>query len=526
MLTDLFVAMFTADTKNFEQGAKKVKKSTDEIKEQLSDAEKQAKAMSQTIGKFLKGALGFYASYKTASKLVTTTMAQAEKINLMSQTADSIQTTTQNLDAFTKALQESGAEASATEDALRSVFRATGQAMADSKSEQAEIFNKLGISLKNADGSARDTIEIMTELSEATEKLGKVQATNLYKKLGISDKKVLDSMIKGRKELEANIKKQKELGVVSKKQIEIAKKYSEAQTKLNHSFERAKNSIMQYLAPTITWLVDKFSAIVDWANEHKVFIIGFFSAIAVAVAKLYLPVMIKAAIATTTALAPILAIAIGIGALATAIALLVDDIWAWIDGQDNLLGGFIKQIFWCEGLSQSITKMMDDWSKAFDECKEDFIAFGNAFLEVFRNIDDFVSSVIDNIISLFTGLINDIIGGIDKLKSGYEAVKSFFGFGDDEIKEIDINKDINHNILKTATLQVQSANGNPLNNISSSTISNFSNANKNVEQNIGIGEIKIQTQAVDSKSIASNIGSDLKSQLQNLKAESQSGIDI
>ena len=65
---------------------------------------------------------------------------------------------------------------------------------------------------------------------------------------------------------------------------------------------------------------------------------------------------------------------------------------------------------------------------------------------------------------------------------------------------------------------------NPLNKVSSQQISNMSNS-KN-EQNIGIGEITVNTQATSSKEISSDIKSDLQSQLQNLKAESYSGIDI
>ena len=58
----------------------------------------------------------------------------------------------------------------------------------------------------------------------------------------------------------------------------------------------------------------------------------------------------------------------------------------------------------------------------------------------------------------------------------------------------------------------------------SQQISNMSNS-KN-EQNIGIGEITINTQATSSSEISSDIKSDLENQLQNLKAESYSGIDI
>lgn len=507
MILDLFVSVFEADTKDYEAGAKKVEKSTDEIAESMKNAEKQAQSTTAKFKDFLKGAVGFLGTVAVAGKGVGIAISQADKINTLNQVATSLETNVENLDAFTKALKENGAEAEATEDALRNAFKSSAEAINNAESEQAKIFKQLGISLNNADGSIKDTTLLLTELAGATEKLDKRQANNIFQKLGITDKRVIDGLLKGRKELEENIKKQKENGVITKRQVEIAEKYKQAQDRLNSSIENAKNSIMEYIAPAITWLIDKFKIVVDWMNEHQAFVIGFFGAIAAIISTLYLPAMIKAGIATMVAMAPILAIAVAVGALATGIALLVDDIYTWINGGDSLIGQLISFEDAMNLVNSAIDFLVDGFNSGIEAIKN----FGNSFMGVVTNVKDGVVEKFNFIKEFIQNVLATVFGAIDKVKGAFDGVKSFFGMGGDASLEL-------------ANKTMANVQSNPLNNTSSQQISNMSNS-KN-EQNIGIGEITINTQATNSKEISSDIKSDLENQLQNLKAESYSGIDI
>lgn len=538
MFLDYFVSVITADTKDYEAGAKKVEKSTDEIAESMKNAEKQAQATTAKLKDFLKGTISFLGTVAVASKGIGIAISQADKINTLNQVATSLETNVENLDAFTKALKENGAEAEATEDALRNAFNSSAEAINNAESEQAKIFKQLGISLNNADGSIKDTTHLLTELAGATEQLDKRQANNIFQKLGITDKRVIDGLLKGRKELEENIKKQKENGVVTQRQVEIAEKYKQAQDRLNSSIENAKNSIMEYIAPAITWLLDKFKIVVDWMNEHQAFVIGFFGAIAAIISTLYLPAMVKAGIATMVAMSPILAMAVGIGILATAIALVVDDIKTFIEGGDSLTGRIIE---WFKQFGNfSWDSFLASWSESMDKMAHPFIVLGNIISETFTNMKTSVSENFNAIKEIISAIIDTILGTIAKIKDTFNGVKNFFGMGGKvKITEENISKKANGDTVKGSLADVvQSTNkdlqlanktmanvqANPLNNTSSQQISNMSNS-KN-EQNIGIGEITINTQATSSKEISSDIKSDLQNQLQNLKAESYSGIDI
>ncbi|MFV7791245.1 hypothetical protein ACNO6Z_10390 [Aliarcobacter lanthieri] len=536
MILDLFVSVFQADTKDYEAGAKKVEKSTDEIAESMKNAEKQAQGTTGKFKDFLKGAIGFLGTVAVAGKNVGIAISQADNINTLNQVASSLETNVENLDAFTKALRENGAEAEATEDALRNAFNSSAEAINNAESEQAKIFKQLGISLNNVDGSIKDTTFLITELAGATEKLDKRQAQNMFQKLGITDKRVIDGLLKGRKSLEENIKKQKELGVVTQKQVEIAERYKKAQDRLNSSLENGKNSIMEYIAPAITWLIDKFTIVVDWMNNHQAFVIGFFGTIAAVISTLYLPAMIRAGIATMVAMAPILAIAVGIGILALAVGAIVDEIDGWINGQNSLIGEFIS----FEDAVKWVNEAIDSLLEAFNGGIESIKNFGSAFVDMAVGVKDDVVKNFNAIKEFIAGLLETVFGAIDKIKSGFNNVKSFLGLGGEvEITEENISKKANNDTVKGSLADVlnetnrdiklanntlATAEANPLNKTSSQQISNMSNS-KN-EQNIGIGEINVNTQATSSKEISSDIKSDLESQLQNLQAESYSGIDI
>ena len=391
---------------------------------------------------------------------------------------------------------------------MRNAFKSSAEAINNAESEQAKIFKQLGISLNNADGSIKDTTLLLTELAGATEKLDKRQANNIFQKLGITDKRVIDGLLKGRKELEENIKKQKENGVITKRQVEIAEKYKQAQDRLNSSIENAKNSIMEYIAPAITWLIDKFNIVINWMNKHQAFVIGFFGAIAVVVSTLYLPAMIKAGIATLAATWPILLIATAIGIAATAIALLVDDIYAWINGGDSLIGQLISFEDAMNLVNSAIDFLVDGFNGGIEAIKN----FGSAFIDMVVGVKDDVVANFNAVKDFINGLLDTVFGAINKIKDAFNGVKNFFGFGDGDAS------------VELANKTITDIQANPLNKVSSQQISNLSNS-KN-EQNIGIGEITINTQATSSKEISSDIKSDLENQLQNLKAESYSGIDI
>ncbi len=165
--------------------------------------------------------------------------------------------------------------------------------------------------------------------------------------------------------------------------------------------------------------------IVDWAGEHKDFVVGFFGAIAAVVAAIYLPAMIAAAAATLAATWPILAIGVAIVAAAAAFALIYDDIMNFIAGNDSMIG----QIF-----------------EKYPMIKE--IVFG--LIDAFKQMGSAVGAVFEFIGEMWKLQFDFIMQGVEMIKSGLSSVGSFFGIGGD----VDVSG---------ANAQIAAASANPMN---------------------------------------------------------------
>ena len=506
-VNDIFTKLGLEDAKIID-AIKRSKSEISGLSKEIRKVKSESEIAADKFKNFIKGAVSFLGTVAVAGKGVGIAISQADKIKNLEDTADAIATTSSNLKGFNVLMAESDIEAEKSTEALKGLFESTGEAINNVNSEQAKIFKQLGISLNNADGSIKDTTSLMGDLAEALSNTDKRQAQNVFKKLGITDPKTANEIIKQGKSLKETVKQYSNLYGITEKQSKIAKEYRKSQDRLNNTLENAKNSIMQYIAPAITWLIDKFTIVIDWMNKHQAFVIGFFGAIAVVVSTLYLPAMIKAGIATLAATWPILLIATAIGIAATAIALLVDDIYTWIEGGDSLIGQLISFEDAMNLVNSAIDFLVDGFNGGIEAIKN----FGSAFIDMVVGVKNDVVANFNAIKDFINGLLDTVFGTINKIKDAFKGVKSFFGFGDGDAN------------LELANKTITDIQANPLNKVSSQQISNMSNS-KN-EQNIGIGEITINTQATNSKEISSDIKSDLENQLQNLKAESYSGIDI
>jgi TP901 family phage tail tape measure protein len=477
MILDTFISIFKADAKELEQAHKDIEKSTDEIVDGMKDAEKQSKKSTDAIGSHLKKLVGAFAAFAAVKGAISDAVDRAADVERMDTLSKTIKTNIGDIDAFRKSIEQAGGSGEAALSALNSTFNAIQAAATNANSAQSQAFRRLGIDVRNADGSYKDTLETLLEVSDAMQGMSEMQGLQMVEALGISDPKIIQTMQKGRAELEAMLRVEKEHGVITKESQERAIKFNAAMRALSATWEKGKNALSDALLPALTWVMEKFSDLVSWMSEHKQFIIGMFTGIAAVITAIYLPAMISAAIATLTALAPFILIGAVIAAVGVAIGLLVDDIYNFIQGNDSLIG----QIF-----------------EKFPKVKAFFDTIAGSIGLFIDGVKDAIAWVMELINKL------DIVNGAKDL---FNKTKSFFGFGDD---------------VDNAQKQLDEAASLPINQTTSNTIRN--SANTRNEQNVGIGEITINTQATDASGIAGDISGSLKEQLEALNAETMSGV--
>lgn len=534
MILDTFVSIFTADVDGLKKGYADSEKSVKDIRHEMSKAETQAAKTKDSLVKFAKGAAGFLASVAAARKLVGVSIREAETINILGQTADAIGSNVSELDAMGKAFGDMGASADSTAEAIRKL-------------------------MARSEGDARSGTEQMLAFAESIEGLNKAAAADEFRKMGITDRRVQEQLLKGRKALEDQMRTHKQAGVVTKEQVEIAQRYSDAQSKLSTAMQAGARSVMSAVLPAVTWVIEKLAALVGWMNKNKPFVIGFFSALALIAATTYAQAMWVAATATLAATWPILAIAAAIGIAATAIAAIVDDIYNWIQGNDSLLGQMIEKYPIIGDIIDGIVAFVKDLIEGFKQLHalavDAFVgileggaalvkgwqqmvqAMVGAIVDGFQRMKDFVTGIIDWIMSkvqAVTGTIGKVKnlvprwmrgGGKDGEDSSPEeaagaAVSSVAAraSADFESAEQAVQG------AQAATTQLQAAQSTPLNSTTSSVINNGNQRASSTENSVTIGELKIETQATDAAGVSSDIRSELRDQLDNLNAETASGV--
>lgn len=537
--------------------------------------DKQGRAVEKNTSAlqgFAAKALGAFTAAFAVGNTIGDAITRAGDIKQLAQTADSLGVAVENLDAFGKAAEQAGGDAQGARDSLTDMAEKIGEAFSDAESGAAKAFKALGISVKDADGKAKDSLTGFLDLAEAVEGLDKSTAVFKIKELGITDNKSVDMILKGRKELERMIAVQKEQGVVTKEMAERAGKLTDTLAALKGSVSSASNGFLDSMIPALTKVFEWLKIVVDWAGEHKDLVVGFFVAIATIVTAAYLPAMIAAAAATLAATWPIIAIGAAIAVAAAAFALIYDDIMNFIDGNES----FIGQIFEKYPMVQAIVmQIIDIFKFMFDTlvtgAKQigefvtagflqvvagikfaiDYLAeaygsisgFVDASVKAFQSMGEGIAAVFRFIVDTVKSSLAFVTAGIDKIKGVVSKVAGVVGINvgseqspaenqaarpsgsGQDASDVPMLDDVAmaRQGLPAANDALLAASATPMNGVTSSAISNTTT--KNSETNVQTGDIIVQTQATDAQGISQDIGGSLKGELKGMTAEFATGAD-
>lgn len=350
---------------------------------------------------------------------------RADSIRAIEQTSNALGVAIEDVDAFGKAAQAMGGDAEGARDSLTDMAEKMGEAMSDAESGAAKAFKALGIGLKNADGSAKNSINGILDLAGAVEGLSKSEAIFKIKELGITDNRTVEMVLKGRKELERMLKTQKEQGTITKESAENARKLTEAMGYLKLSVSNAGASFLDSIIPALTKVLEWLGKGVDWMKENKNFVLGFFGAVAAIVAAVYLPAMISAAAATIAATWPFIAIGLAITAAAAAFALIYDDVMNFIEGNDSFIGQVVEKY---PLVGKVVTWLIEAFKALWDTLITGAKQIGGFVSAAFMQIVGGVSFAIDylvNTIGPIETYVADAINVFEAMKEGIAVAFQF-----------------------------------------------------------------------------------------------------
>lgn len=328
----LAVFSFGVDTDELEHGAHKL----DELKEKLAHvAEAVLAAFAvEAVHEFVEG--------------------QVEAMHAVERTSLKLGISTEKVQELQFAAQSLGEDAGALLSAMGRL-QVAQQAAAQGSGAAAQLFDKLGIKVRDAGGQMKSADELMLDVADAISHQSDAskQAAIATQIFGRSGRELLPLLKEGREGFEQYADEFKRLGGgYDEATLGKGKEFEKQQARLKLAMTSLKSVIVGAILPAVSWLVGKIASGVaafrKWQEGTRVLQIALIGLGAV------LTAMAAPALA---AIAPYLLMAAAIGA----VVLVVEDLIGLFEGKDSLIGRAIDHI-WGKGVSlEVVTKVREIW---------------------------------------------------------------------------------------------------------------------------------------------------------------------
>jgi hypothetical protein len=376
---------------------------------QTDDASaKKAEGQLSNIIEFAKKAAVAFAGIK----LIGTFKGMAEQVAQVGDKFDKMALRTgmssQELQKWGHAAELSGASIEAIEGSTRKLSMSMGMA-ADGSKEAVEGFKKLGVNIRNADGSMKSVDQLLPEMADGF--AGMTSDTDrtetAMRLLGKQGTMLLPLLKQGSSAVEDQRKEFEELGGVIDDDLKKASTdYLDNQTRVKAGMLGLKNIVAKALLPAMN---NMLVATIKWIKANREWIAQKVGPIlksiadAFATIKRFLVDMVDGAINWVKNLSPIgktimkitgailavlalLALPLGpIIAIAAAIMLVVEDFQVWREGGVSVIGALIdwfkKLLSAFPALRAAITAIAGIFKGAFMVMREAFFAFLKFFVD-------------------------------------------------------------------------------------------------------------------------------------------------
>lgn len=415
----------------------------------LSVAEKAVGSFSDKIVSLAKWAGAAIAAGSVAVAIQRT----ADKFNDLGDVVSRVgNATVKELDRLGYVAELTGSDANTATASFENLSRTIGEA-AQGIGRGALVFEKLGLSAKDAQGNVKTTTQVLDEIKVKIKDLSKAEQSAYIQRLGL-DRSMIGMLTSDTTEIIDQYNKRTEaLGINVDEAAELGAKYNDAIKVTERGFDDIITAFVLRVLPSITTAIERVSKLID---ENAGLIKSYVEPIAAAVSiganlvtgfitglgKMFQvlgkwPIYIGLVTATWKVLnmvfkaSPIGQIITLVMGLVTAIGLLIDDYETWkeggksffdwsaaqvwfdnmsriFDGLKTIVGNFFSADWW-KSKTETISNEMsllgeriqgflsDSWNNAITEAS-------NKWDELKNTISQKAQGVYDGIISTFVGL--------------------------------------------------------------------------------------------------------------------------
>lgn len=452
---EVFTYVFEGDTKRLDQSVKSADKSVDGLTHSLNKADLAAGSLAEGFVGLVKGAGAALLAYASVGAIATMVSNVVNATDALGDQAQALGVNVSALDAWDAAAARSGGQAGAFATSLATFNERAQETARKGSAELVAMFEKAGLSLQELKANIADPIALLTELSGTFEKMSAAEAAGLGKKLGL-DPGTINLLRQGNAGLAEAIRQQEELGVVTAEQTEAAGKYNDALDDAKRVWDDVRRQLVMTVLPAITWVGEKFGQLGKLVRENSTFVAFGVGIIAAAVAGLLLPALLSAATAAWALIAPFLPIIAIVALVGAALALVADDIYNFLQGNDSMIGEISKKwpavgetikavaaavqmvIAFAGEMGDILSTLFSDGPEAaFAHAIRVIRQLGPAFKDQypqFAQVFDYVSMALANASAAFFGLLTVTKNVFAILTGDVEGVSQSFGLISDALR--------------------------------------------------------------------------------------------
>lgn len=393
----------------------------------LSVAEKAVGSFSDKIVNLAKWAGAAIAAGSVAVAIQRT----ADKFNDLGDVVSRVgNATVKELDRLGYVAELTGSDANTATASFENLSRTIGEA-AQGIGRGAQVFEKLGLSAKDAQGNVKTTTQVLDEIKVKIKDLSKAEQSAYIQRLGL-DRSMIGMLTSDTTEIIDQYNKRTEaLGINVDEAAELGAKYNDAIKVTKRGFDDIITAFVLRVLPSITTAIERVSKLIDEnAGLIKSYVEPTSAAVSIGanlvtgfitgLGKMFQvlgkwPMYIGLVTAAWKLLnmvfkaSPIGRIITAVMTVITVLGLLYDDFKGWQEGMDSLFDWSFLSAEWWKSKADTISNelsllgeriqgfLSDSWNNAITEAS-------NKWDELKNTISQKAQGVYDGIISTFVGL--------------------------------------------------------------------------------------------------------------------------
>ena len=401
-LLETFGILFESDSSDVERGAEDAENSTESLDDKIKETDKSTKDLGESFLGLVSSAKGAIASVLSLGALTAGVVATAEMTDEIGKFSQTLGLNISEVSAWGEAVVRSGGSANGFRSSLDGMSKGLADFAITGSGTFFETLSRIGVSITDEAGKVRSAFDLLPDIASAFSGLSASDSASLGDRLGLDQGTIL-LLQQGKRSVEELVDRQKQLGVATKEDYEIAALFNDQWADTKQIFQSLSLTTGTTILPMFTSILKGIEKTISFMKENDKFFKGFFLGISGIVAVVFGPSMYAAAAATLAAISPFILMGAAIIIAASAIGIIVDDIYNFINGNDSLIG-HLKETY------PEIGRFIDEISKLVNLAIDGFSMLSGAILSAFGAENMKPMEIVASLINKIFSAINSVIG--------------------------------------------------------------------------------------------------------------------